>query len=168
MDDESLVAAAGGGIAELSTGRAGQPFVGVCEQVHSLRVAHRLKIGRSLRGRPAIAHAVDSARVTIDSGVVVAFSGVAPVDEIDRAVGSVGDLDANHPGIGRMEHVGRVTANVAAALAIELLDVHAAAVLIEREEFSLILLGPLSATVDGHTDMRMATATAIVLAASGA
>ena len=94
----------------------------------------------------------------MDAVVVVALAGVAPVEDEHAAVGSVAQVDAAEPGIGREEDVGLVAADVAAARSLEPLDVDAPAVEVQREELAPVGRRPLVGQVDREAAMGMAAA----------
>jgi len=72
----------------------------------------------------------------MNSGAVVTFSGVTPVEDEHAAVRSVAEVEAAEPGVGREEAVGLVTPHIAAAGAFEPFDVDATAMEVEGEQFA--------------------------------
>src|SRR4051812_10414138 len=99
-------------------------------------------------GRLAVGDLVDPSGGPMDAGALVAFPRAAPVEHEDAAVEAVAEVDAAEPGVAREEPVGFVPADVTAPRAFEPLDVHAAAVEVEREELAAILGRPLVAEID--------------------
>ena len=100
--------------------------------------------------------------------ILMALAGIAPVDEIDGAVGTIRHLDAAEPRIAGKQDVGLVAADVAAPFALQAFDVHPPAVLIERQQPSAILRRPLLSQVNRHADVGVATAQPVVVAAGRA
>ena len=94
----------------------------------------------------------------MDAIVFVAFAGVGPVDDVDRAVGAVVEVDAAEPGVGGLGDVGLVAGDVAAAFAVEPIDVDAAAVEVEGEELAAIFGGPVVAEIDAGAAVGVAAA----------
>ena len=84
----------------------------------------------------------------MDSGVFVAFTGVAPVENVHRAVGAVTEVDAAEPRISGVQHVWLMLADEARAFSFELLDVHSPTVQVERQQTTAILRGPVVAEID--------------------
>ena len=72
----------------------------------------------------------------MDAVAVVAIAGVAPIEDKNAAVGSVAQINAAEPWVGREEHIRLMAADVAAAGTLEPLDVHPAAVEIQRQELA--------------------------------
>ncbi len=99
----------------------------------------------------------------MDALVVVALAGIAPVEDVHAAVGSVAQVDAAEPRVLGEEDVRLVAADVSAALALEPLDVHPPAVEIQGEELAAILGRPLVGQVDHQAAVRVAAAAAAVV-----
>ena len=72
----------------------------------------------------------------MDAVVIVALAGIAPVEDEYAAVRPIAQVDAAEPGVGGEEDVRLVAPDVAAAVALEPLDIHAPAVEIQREELA--------------------------------
>src|SRR5215207_8797783 len=90
--------------------------------------------------------------------VFVAFAGVGPVDDVNGAVGAVVEVNAAKPLVFGEGDVGFVADDVAAAFAVEAIDVDAAAVEVESEELATVFGGPVVAEVDAGTAVRVAAA----------
>src|SRR6476661_10159362 len=94
----------------------------------------------------------------MDSVVLVAFARVAPVDEIDGAVGAVVEIDATEPLVFREGDVGLVAGDVAAPFALQAIDVDPPAVEVERQEFAAVFGGPVVAQIDARAAVGVAAA----------
>src|SRR5262245_28402359 len=90
--------------------------------------------------------------------IIVTFAGVAPIADVDAAVGAVVDCDATEPGIVRKQKILAVMGDVARAFAFEQIVVDAIAVQIAGEQAAAILLGPVVAKVNHAPDMGVAAA----------
>src|SRR5438309_10228971 len=90
--------------------------------------------------------------------VFMAFASVGPVDDIGGAVGAVVEVDAAKPGVGGLGDVGLMAGDVAAALAVEAIDVDAAAVEVEGEELAAVFGGPVVAEIDASAAVGVAAA----------
>src|SRR4051812_7329625 len=99
-----------------------------------------------------------SPRRPMDAVVFMAFARVGPIDDINRAVGAVVEVDAAEPGVGGLGDVRHMPADVAAAFAVEAIDVDPAAVEIEGEEFAAVFGGPVVAEVDAGAAVGVAAA----------
>ena len=84
--------------------------------------------------RLAVADAEDATTRAMDAGGLVAFAGVAPVEDEAAAIGAGAEFDATEPRIVAEKDIGLVFANVAAAVALQALHIGAAAVHVEGEE----------------------------------
>src|SRR4051794_4843373 len=104
----------------------------------------------------------DASRGAMDAVVLVALSGIAPVEDEETAIGTVGQVDAAKPGIGGERGVGFVPADVAGAFTLEPLNIHAPAVEVEGEQLAAVRLGPLVGKVDGKSAMGMPSAAPLV------
>src|SRR5262245_66078812 len=100
----------------------------------------------------------NSAGGAVDAVVFVACAGVGPVDDIDGTVGTIVEVDAAEPGVGGLGDVGLVAGDVAAAVALEPIDVDAAAVEVERQQLAAIFGGPVVAEVDAGAAVGVAAA----------
>src|SRR5438067_1333633 len=97
-------------------------------------------------------------RQPMDAVVFMAFAGVGPVDDIDRAVGAVVEIDAAEPGVGGLGDVGFVAGDVAAAFALEPIDIDAAAVEVERKQLAAVFGWPVVAQIDARAAVSVAAA----------
>ena len=131
------------------------------------RFFHRDRVFRPAqlvrRVRPLFHH--DPSRPPVDPVVLVAFSCVAPIQHIDGAVGAVVEVDAAEPGVGGEGHVGFMAGDVAAAFALEPIDVDAAAVEVEGEELAAVFGGPVVAEIDARAAVGVAAAESVVAGA---
>src|SRR5262245_9274094 len=104
----------------------------------------------------------DPAGSSMDTIVFVTFAGVGPVDDVNGTVGAVVEVDAAEPGVGRLGDVVLVAGNVAAAFALEPIDVNAAAVEVEGEELTTVFSGPVVAQVDARAAVGVAAAERVI------
>src|SRR5436190_8951977 len=108
--------------------------------------------------RIAVSNFVNASAGAVDTGVIVAFASVAPIDDEHAAVRTGTDLHAAEPGVGRKEEVRSVFGDIAAALALENFLVSPAAVKIESEKMAAILSWPIIALINHHADVCVAAA----------
>ena len=94
---------------------------------------------------------------------LMAFAPVRPVGEVDRAIGTVFQLEAAEPGVVDREEIALVVSDVARSLAFEPVVVGAMAVDIEREQAVPEPFGPVISQVDHGADMGMTPAGRAVL-----
>ena len=90
---------------ELQSGLAGEPFVLVRMQFHQFAHAQLRQIADIRLLRLAVGDFVDAARRAVHAGALVAFAGVAPVEDEDAAVGAVAEVDAAEPRVAEEERV---------------------------------------------------------------
>ena len=105
--------------------------------------------------------------------VVVTLAGVAPVENQRLSVRRGDDVHPAEEGVGGDEGVGAggridlVFEDVAAALFMDALDVHAAAVEVERQQLAVPPLWPRAALIDHHAAMRVPSAVGVGRAGPG-
>ena len=116
-----------------------------------------------LLGR-ALADPIDAPAAAVDAAVIVAFAGVAPVEQVGGTFRPLLDVDAAEPLVAGEEDVILVLADVATAVSLEPFYVGAQAVHVERVESIAHRLRPLLRLVDHHADVRVATAEIVGLA----
>jgi hypothetical protein len=151
----------GGAGRELLASLAHPPLVGVRVQRDEVREARLGEIDRG-RGRWwAVGDFVDATTQAIHAGGVVAFAGVAPIENKPAPVRSVGNLLAAKPRVAGNEKIWAVTGDVTGALALENLGVGAAAVEVERVKLIAKCGGPVVAEVDHHAHMGVPTAVGV-------
>src|SRR3954454_15739191 len=90
--------------------------------------------------------------------VLVAFARVAPVDHIDRSIGTVIQVDAAEPFVFRQSDIGLVAGDVARAFTLEPIDVDPPAVQIERQQLSAVFGGPIIAQINARAAVGMSAA----------
>src|SRR3954454_5569569 len=90
--------------------------------------------------------------------MLMAFTRIAPVDDINRAVGAVIEVDAAEPAVGGLGDVGLVAGDVAPAFAVEPIDVDPAAVEVEGEQLAAVFGGPVVAKTDARAAVRVPAA----------
>ena len=106
----------------------------------------------------ATGDAEDPAARAVRAGVLVALAGVAPVEGIHRAVGAGRQVDPAKERVGRLEDVGPVAGDVAAAGPLQPLAVEPAAVEVPREQVAPILGGPGPSQIDHRAGVGVAAA----------
>ncbi len=84
---------AGGVLARCDARANLKPVVGVRLQLDQVGVAELLQVAALPRLHVAVGDLEDAAVLAVDVDVVVALVGVAPVCEVDAAVGAVGELE---------------------------------------------------------------------------
>ena len=93
----------------------------------------------------AVGDLVDAAAGAVDAGVLVAFAGVGPVEDVDGAVGAGADVDAAEQRVGgEEERRARAWRRSRCRGVRGSFDVGAAAVLVQGEEFAVpVFVGPV-------------------------
>ena len=106
---------------------AHEPFVAAALQLGQLKAGEFGEI-QIVRPSFAVGDFIDAAAGAVDAVVLVAFSNVLPIEHVHAAVRAVAQLDATKPLVGGTHEVRRVLADVARALAMQRVLIHAQAV----------------------------------------
>ena len=94
----------------------------------------------------------------MNSVMVVAFTVVRPVRNIHCSFRSHLDIDSTEPRSLHQHEVRFTLANVAAAFAIEPVDVDPSAVRVAHEDLAVVLLREIVALIDHRADVRVSAA----------
>src|SRR5689334_3484409 len=62
---------------------------------------------------------VDAAGCSMNAGSFMAFAGVAPIEDVDAAIGAVAEVDSAEPLIAEEEVVAAVLADISGATALK-------------------------------------------------
>ena len=147
-----------GAFAEFPARHAHEPLVVAGLEGDELGVGESREIGFLGTRGVAVGDFVDTSGGAVNAVVFVAFSDVAPIENVDAAIGAGLNFDGAEPRIIRPHEVGGVLADVAAAPALEAVDIHAATVEIGCEHLATILGREVRALVNHQADVRVATA----------
>ena len=159
------VGALPGTLAEFPARHADEPFVRAALQVDQLGGRGLGQVDVRPLGR-AVRDLEDAAAGTMDAVLVMALSDIAPVEDRDRAVRSLAQLDPAKPEVIRLQDIGLVLHHQRAADALEGLHVDASTMEIERHQLITVLARPVLALVDHHPHVRMTATEAIGPAAT--
>ena len=113
---------------EHAPGLADVPLVSVGLEPDQLPVVECGDVGDRRPRRLAVGDLEDPPRRAMDAVVLVALADVAPVGEVHPAVRSGDQVEGPKPGVGGLEQVGRVAADITGAAALEPVIVEPAAV----------------------------------------
>jgi hypothetical protein len=80
-------------------------------------------------------NAVDAAARSMHAGGIMAFPGVAPIDHIESAVWAKLKIQSAEEGVCSDQEIGLMTTDKPRSISLQSLDVGAATVHIQREEF---------------------------------
>ena len=104
----------------------------------------------------AVEEFVDASAGSVYTIVVVAFSVVGPVAEIDATCRAVFEFHASKPGRVDLQEIWFVFGDVAAAFAFDTFDVHAAAVGVAHERLAPVFLREVLAVVQHQAAVTVA------------
>ena len=94
----------------------------------------------------------------MDAVVLVAFTHVGPVGDVNAAVGAVDQLDTPEPGILAEQEVGCMDAGISGPFAFQAVLVEPLAMQVDGIQFTSITIGPVATQVDHHAAVRMSAA----------
>ena len=97
--------------------------------------------------------------------VLMAFTGVGPIEDVNAPIGAVIEVNAAEPGIVEFHEIGLVFADSSGPSALEAFLVDAAAVEVEREESVFVLGGPTAALINHEAAVGVTAAKGIGTAA---
>jgi hypothetical protein len=135
--------AVGLAFAQQPSGGAGVELVVVEQQRHELRLAHRREVPGCCH-RAAVGDLVDAAVAAIPrfGFAQVAVLVVVPVEQVDVAVGRLGDRDAEEPAVVDQQEVGTVAADVARTPLPQQVHVEPRAVQVGHQDGAFVGLRP--------------------------
>ena len=142
------------------------PFVGA-RQIEKFLIGQLPHVDR-LMLRRAIDHLVDAATGLVGDLIIMAFAGIAPIGDIDAAIGTIVDSQAAKPGIIGEEKVLLVAGDRSGPAVGDAIVVNAVAVQVAGEEAVAVGLGEVDAEVDHAADVSVPAAGVGVFAVAAA
>jgi hypothetical protein len=148
---------------EFDSSLTGEPFIGVRVQLDELPGVEFCNVPHIAALRLTVGDLVNAPARAVDSGALVTFTRVAPVQDEHSAVGAVTEVHAAEPGIACEETILPVMAHIAGTVAFKDLLIRAEPMQVQSEQVTAVFGWPIVPQINHHPDVRMAAAESVRL-----